>query len=567
MRPSIFHRVSCALLLIAPGALSLSPGAWAADAKALPSDLALVPTECPGFVSIAPGALLTSDLGKQLVRHLDKEDIGLLVQQCLHTAVAGENLERVVVFPGSSTFLVRTKREYERAHVIAHYALNNPGTPYKGWNIYPGLGWSGVALVDQNDFVCGREEELQRLFDWQDLAKNSGALKDLLPLAAEKHFLVMGLNPRTILKADGIWHQPVAPGQVPPTDLAGAVTLPAELKPFESLLQANALVLVVDVTDAVRLEARLTFPTNELANAGEEGAKAVMDLAGDSLERLARHLAVTPEVAEQLSPLFKQFRAAAKEATVRKAGRTVTVTARLKLEDAVHAAAAAYVADRAQQMATAANLRRLALEMMEFSDTYDGYLPPPAILSKDGKPLLSWRVALLPFLGEEALYKEFHLNEPWDSEHNKKLLAKMPKVYASGRKRSKDPYATHFQVFIGDAAPFKIKPGPGPLGARGPRFPLDFPDGTSNTMLIVEAADAVPWTKPVDLAFDEKKPVPKLGRHSPLGFHAAFADGSDHFLRSNVPESTLKLLINPADGMVIPGYGEIVGGLFPVFAD
>ena len=49
--------------------------------------------------------------------------------------------------------------------------------------------------------------------------------------------------------------------------------------------------------------------------------------------------------------------------------------------------------------------------------------------SKDGKPLLSWRVLILPFLDQQALYDQFHLDEPWDSPHNRTLIAKMPAIF------------------------------------------------------------------------------------------------------------------------------------------
>ncbi len=54
------------------------------------------------------------------------------------------------------------------------------------------------------------------------------------------------------------------------------------------------------------------------------------------------------------------------------------------------------------------------------------------ITGKSGEPLLSWRVALLPFLGkaEYALYQKFRLDEPWDSEHNRPLADQMPDVFA-----------------------------------------------------------------------------------------------------------------------------------------
>src|SRR5215216_7139987 len=56
------------------------------------------------------------------------------------------------------------------------------------------------------------------------------------------------------------------------------------------------------------------------------------------------------------------------------------------------------------------NLKQIGLGILNFHDQ-EGHYPPPAITGQDGRPLLSWRVALLPYIGEEALYREFHLGE------------------------------------------------------------------------------------------------------------------------------------------------------------
>jgi hypothetical protein len=74
------------------------------------------------------------------------------------------------------------------------------------------------------------------------------------------------------------------------------------------------------------------------------------------------------------------------------------------------------------------NLKQLALAMHNYHDV-NGRFPPAASRGADDKPLLSWRVMILPYLEQEALYKEFNMDEPWDSEQNKKLLAKMPDIY------------------------------------------------------------------------------------------------------------------------------------------
>ncbi len=190
------------------------------------------------------------------------------------------------------------------------------------------------------------------------------------------------------------------------------------------------------------------------------------------------------------------------------------------------------------------NLKQIGLAFHNYADTNGGRFPPAALCDARGKPLLSWRVAILPFLEQERLYKEFHLDEPWDSEHNKPLLAKMPAVYALPGVTMKQPGLTPYQVFVGKDALFD--------GGRKPRLPADIPDGTSNTMLVVEGADAVPWTKPADIPLDDKDPRSRVGGwHGDL-FDVLLCDGSVRPLdRKKVSEETFRNAIMPADGNVL----------------
>src|SRR5262249_31836202 len=150
----------------------------------------------------------------------------------------------------------------------------------------------------------------------------------------------------------------------------------------------------------------------------------------------------------------------------------------------------------------------------------------------------------LPFIEQEALYKKFKLDEPWDSPHNKKLIPLMPKIYAPPMvgKPAKAGH-TYYQVFTGKDTPFVH-------GARGPGI-TSFPDGLSNTALVVEAGELVPWTKPEDVVYDPKKPIPRLGGLFKEGFHVLLADGSIRVIGRKAKERGLRLLITPADGMVI----------------
>jgi hypothetical protein len=160
-----------------------------------------------------------------------------------------------------------------------------------------------------------------------------------------------------------------------------------------------------------------------------------------------------------------------------------------------------------------------------------------------GKALLSWRVAILPFLGEQELYQRFKLDEPWDSPHNKALLKKMPRIYAPPGKTTAEPGTTYYQVFVGPHAGFEKH--------RALRLGPDFADGTSNTLLIVEAGTAVPWTKPEDLHYSADEPLPQLGGLFADVFNAALADGSVVALSKTCDQDALRKVITRDDGFPV----------------
>ncbi|HLN28659.1 MAG TPA: DUF1559 domain-containing protein [Gemmataceae bacterium] len=204
------------------------------------------------------------------------------------------------------------------------------------------------------------------------------------------------------------------------------------------------------------------------------------------------------------------------------------------------------VREAASRMSTQNNLKQLSLAMLNYEAT-NGSLPPDVVYSKDGKPLYSWRVLLLPYLGEQDLYKEFHLDEPWDSAHNKPLLARMPNAFRMPGDANLGQTETHYQVFVGGGALFDA---PEPRRPEDPEFKpprctrlADIDDGVSNTILFVEAADAVSWTQPIDLIYSPNKPLPSLGHVSPSGFNVAFADGSVRFVSKNFDERVLRAAI------------------------
>jgi RNA polymerase sigma factor (sigma-70 family) len=192
------------------------------------------------------------------------------------------------------------------------------------------------------------------------------------------------------------------------------------------------------------------------------------------------------------------------------------------------------------------NLKQIGLALHNYNDTYT-HLPPPAIYDKGGprlgKPLLSWRVALLPFIEQNALYKQFKLDEPWDSPHNKKLLAKIPDVYAPVRGPSRVLGGTYYQAFVGKGTAFEA--------GKRLRIPGSFPDGTSNTLFVVEAARPVPWTKPEDLPFVPEQALPALGGQFRGHAYALLGDGAVMLLSKNADEEMLRRAIIRDDAQVI----------------
>src|SRR5262249_46497179 len=209
------------------------------------------------------------------------------------------------------------------------------------------------------------------------------------------------------------------------------------------------------------------------------------------------------------------------------------------------------------------NLYQLGLAMHYYHDTNNclppaqGFAPGVGVPGGPGgfpgppgapgpRPKGSWRLLILPYIEHDNLYKMYNFNEPWDGPNNSKLLTMMPKVYELPGDKTAPPGHTYYQVFVSPptATPhalFSTDPSERVSIAR-------IPDGISNTLMIVEAATPVPWTKPDDIPFDPNGPAPRLGTHFNGGCNAVAADGMVHFLPGNLSPATLRALITPAGG-------------------
>lgn len=189
------------------------------------------------------------------------------------------------------------------------------------------------------------------------------------------------------------------------------------------------------------------------------------------------------------------------------------------------------------------NMKQILLAMHTYESVYGRF--PDDIRDKDGKPLLSWRVAILPFIEQEQLYKQFKLNEPWDSEHNIKLSQMVVKVYSSpsGLKmeRNKTPY-----LAVRGKGLFLDKVG-------GTRI-RDIADGTSNSIGLVEVdeSEAVIWSKPADFQPNQKEPFKGLTHTYKDHILTGFLDGSVRTLPIKLDPKKLWGLFTIAGGEVIP---------------
>jgi len=204
-------------------------------------------------------------------------------------------------------------------------------------------------------------------------------------------------------------------------------------------------------------------------------------------------------------------------------------------------------ARRAQSLS---NMRQLGVVMQMYMARH-GSFPPAYTTDADGRPLLSWRVQMLPYIGQQALYERFNMDEPWDSENNKKLIPLMPMTLRSPGSRASQGMTNYLTVRGKDTV------FPGAEKVKDSQIT----DGMSNTIMLVEVDDsrAVPWTKPDDFAYDEENPTAGLGGLRRNGFNALFCDGSVRFIRRWVDRDMVRRLFTRNDGEPVDVW-ELEGG-------
>lgn len=537
------------------GVALMALSARAEDPK-LPADLAAVPGDAIVFVHVRAADLWKIDALKDFRAMIEKAGSKALNAFDERFVPAPSTIDRVTIFaigPADAgpeppfVGVVACNKPFDRAKLLKSLLPQGKEIKVGNATIHADEEFNlAIRVIDDRTFALAMVGVMRRYLETPPA--KSRPLAPALRLAAERHHLTIGLN------VSSIPNEAIA-------------ELPPALQP---LGRAKLAYLAMDVGGELSLDLRADFADAAQAKAGEGAAQEGLAMAREALKgakaEFARRIqgkdtkspaaiSELPEAALSVLALggIETFDELLKTLPLKRDGTSVAVSVKLPLGPYVTvlgmagmSAGLALPAVRRARMAStrtrsANNLKQILLACHSYHDRYNGF-PPAAICDKNGKPILSWRVAILPFIEQEALYKQFHLDEPWDSEHNKKLIAMMPKTYRLPDQIKQGETDTHYRVFYGGGAAFELK--------KSVRF-SDFTDGTSNTIMVVEAAEGVPWTKPAEFELDPKKPLPKLGKISAEGFWAAMADGSVRYFSHNSKETTIRALLTRNGGEIV----------------
>lgn len=547
-----------------------------------PSAARALAPDAKGFLHVRVGDVWSADVAKQLRDFVSLAGPNLIAEFDGRFYPAPSEVESFTVILYDTNFrnilpvgrptdvtpvwVVTTKRPLDRDALLKTMAKTGKPRKHAGKDYhFDEAQWSGLLLLDDRNYAYGSEDAITGLID--RMAKGGDSpLAALLAREADRHPVSLGVS---MAQAAG----------------PGAKGVPPELQP---LFKAQTLLATLDLTPKTTLSAALEYATEAEAMDGLKAAQEVVQLArgqlGNALtavEQQARRDPAKPQAGIQEFPEsvglllaaagLKQLDALLGAMPLNQKGSAVQAS--LELDRALPGGSTA-VSIMAVAIALGAsgngifggNVRvsgvyeytereRKLTELARAIDRYrrdKGHFPPPAITDKDGKPLLSWRVAILPYMenvyvngqhegkpinGAKGLYELFKLDEAWDGPNNKKLIDKLPSPYQAPWNAL--PYS---QTSIGKTLTFAV------VGKAAIFDPTkkgvsdsDVRDGLKQTLLLLqleEAGQAVYWTKPADITLTAEGKLPPDGPNLTKRLTVVYGDGSAHTLMNGLSEKT-----------------------------
>jgi hypothetical protein len=490
----------------------------------LPPDLKLLPPDALGIVSVRAGDVWNS-VGKDIQQAMGPMQVDLAREMEKAVGLQPADIERVTfVVPTedmkTSWGVALTRKAVDQKKLLATAGGKVTEKSFQG-KTYHVDGDTALYFVSPTVVVLGSTAGVETMLRQTSQPAGGGSLGEgLKAIVAKKHNVVVALHPPAAALQKMV-NTPLGPGS--PLNQQ-------DLAPFANLRKA---LITANLGDPLALDLRLTFSDEANARQAKATGDKLLDKVRELWPVLKQQLARGPNAA-----MVQQVDAALQKLRFDQRGPAVTTSLQLpgQTTSAVLVGllvpAVQKVRQAAERVESQNNLRMLGLAMHDYAGTFTkARFPSPSIGGG-----LSWRVALLPYLEQDELYKQFHLNEPWNSPHNIKLLNKMPKVFAHPSAKFDPPNMTRYQLFVGPGTPFQ--------GNQAPQLPGGFPKGVTNTILIAEAGRAVPWTKPEDITYDPRGPLPVLGV-VPGQFNAALADASVRIFQTPINQQVLRAMIAP----------------------
>jgi prepilin-type processing-associated H-X9-DG protein len=534
------------------------PRTAAAQPADLPADLALVPADALGFVHVRYADLWKNEAMADFRKTWEKAGPAALAGLDKQFVPAPSTVSR------ATAFVVMGEHGPKPIGVLAFSAAFDPAAVVKAYLPEHTTAKVGDKTVYQSPAAA---VDLYFPDDRHIVVGGRGAVVGYLAKAPAK---TGPLAPALKLAAGG------AKVMVAAADVSG---LPIPPKAFgdappavRPLLKATRITLAVDLGADARLDLRAGYADAAAAGDAEKSLQALAEMGRAELAKAKKELeaklaaptAKTPRPAEDLvealgtvfalGSVNRMDEALADPKFVTRDGTELALAVPLPkgmlATTGVAGIGVGLLLPAVQKVRAAAartqssnNLKQIGIAIHSFHDANGRF--PMDIVDKNGKPLLSWRVEILPYLEQNDLYEKFKLDEPWDSPNNKEWSQVMVKTFMAAN-------ATPPEKFEWGMTSYRGISGPGAAFEAGKKLKFtDFTDGTSNTVMVIETDEWVPWAKPVDFPFDPKEALPKIVPAGKLtGFNVLFVDGSVRWLGTSVAEKTLKALFTRAGGEV-----------------